>query len=109
METPFRRDVVQELCQAALQTRHQCDIKIDLYFSHPDWYDADFRLYCFHPLQVPSSNVVMTDYRDAKNRLGDREVIVPDAESHPKSVIEFEVSFVQQFACEVAGVNPRFI
>jgi alpha-L-fucosidase len=61
METPFRRD-----------------IKIDLYFSHPDWYDADFRPYTYHPLQVPSSNVLTLDYSTAKRRLGDREVIVPD-------------------------------
>jgi alpha-L-fucosidase len=39
METPFRRDVVKELCDAA----HKSDMKIDLYLSHPDWYDADFR------------------------------------------------------------------
>ena len=51
METPFRRDVVKELADAA----HRRDIKIDLYFSHPDWYDADFRPYVAHPLQVPSS------------------------------------------------------
>ncbi len=51
METPFRRDVVHELTAAA--RRH--GIKIDLYFSHSDWYDADFRPYGFHPLQVPSS------------------------------------------------------
>ncbi|HWI56732.1 MAG TPA: alpha-L-fucosidase, partial [Bacillota bacterium] len=25
-------------------------IKIDLYFSHPDWYDADFRPFADHPL-----------------------------------------------------------
>jgi alpha-L-fucosidase len=74
METPFRRDVVKELCQAA----HKRDIKIDLYFSHPDWYDADFRPYTYHPLQVPSSNVLTLDYATAKKRLGDREVIVPD-------------------------------
>ena len=49
METPFRRDVVKELCDAA----HKRDIKIDLYFSHPDWYDADFRPYVAHPLQIP--------------------------------------------------------
>ena len=42
METPFHRDVVKELCDAA--RRH--GIKIDLYFSHPDWYDADFRDIC---------------------------------------------------------------
>jgi alpha-L-fucosidase len=47
METPFRRDVVRELCEAA--RKH--DVKIDLYFSHPDWYDADFRPFVDHPLK----------------------------------------------------------
>ena len=75
MEAPFRRDVVKELCDAARKR----GIKIDLYFSHPDWYDADFRPYAYHPLQVPSSDVLTTDYRDVKRRLGDEEVIVPDA------------------------------
>lgn len=51
METPFKRDIVKELCDAA----HKHKIKIDLYFSHPDWYDADFRPYNFHPLQTSSS------------------------------------------------------
>jgi alpha-L-fucosidase len=46
MDAPFHRDVVKELCDAA--RRH--DIKIDLYFSHPDWYDADFRDICSSPL-----------------------------------------------------------
>jgi len=46
METPFGRDVVRELCDAA----HRHDVKIDLYFSHPDWYDADFRPYGFSPI-----------------------------------------------------------
>ena len=41
METPFRRDIIKELCDSA----HKRDIKIDFYFSHPDWYDADFRPY----------------------------------------------------------------
>jgi alpha-L-fucosidase len=45
-ETPFKRDIVKELCDAA----HENDIKIDLYFSHPDWYDADFRPDNYHPL-----------------------------------------------------------
>jgi len=74
METPFGRDVVKELCDAARQR----DLRIDLYFSHPDWYDADFRPYAYHPLQVPSSDVLTTDYADVKKRLGDEEVIVPD-------------------------------
>jgi alpha-L-fucosidase len=74
METPFHRDVVKELCDAARKR----DIRIDLYFSHPDWYDADFRPYAYHPLQVSSSDVLTTDYRDVKRRLGNEEVIVPD-------------------------------
>jgi len=49
METPFRRDILEELCDAA----RKYGIKIDFYFSHPDWYDADFRPYAFHPLQTP--------------------------------------------------------
>lgn len=28
-------------------------MKIDLYFSHPDWYDADFRPFADHPLHDP--------------------------------------------------------
>lgn len=48
MDTPFQRDIIQELCDAA----HRWGIKIDFYFSHPDWYDADFRPYGFHPLQT---------------------------------------------------------
>lgn len=76
METPFRRDVVKELCDAA----HKRDIKIDLYFSHPDWYDADFRPYVAHPLQIPSSAEWMTprDVKFTKSRIGDHAVIVPE-------------------------------
>jgi alpha-L-fucosidase len=76
METPFRRDVVKELCDEA----HKHGLKIDLYFSHPDWYDADFRPYGQHPLQVPSSSSLMipADYRRAQMLYGDHAVIVPD-------------------------------
>ncbi len=76
METPFRRDVVKELCDAA----HQRDIRIDLYFSHPDWYDADFRPYVCHPFQVPSSKEWMTeaDLEMTQQRLGNHAVMVPD-------------------------------
>jgi len=56
MDTPFKRDVVRELCDAA----HEYGIKIDLYFSHPDWYDADFRPYGFHPLTVPGFERLLT-------------------------------------------------
>lgn len=76
METPFRRDVVKELCDAA----HKRNIKIDLYFSHPDWYDADFRPYVVHPLQVPSSARLMTarDIARTRRTYHDHPVIVPD-------------------------------
>jgi alpha-L-fucosidase len=76
METPFRRDIVKELCDAA----HKRDIKIDLYFSHPDWYDADFRPYVAHPLQIPSAAQWMTsnDVKFSKTRIGDHAVIVSD-------------------------------
>jgi alpha-L-fucosidase len=84
METPFRRDIIKELCDAA----HKRNIKVDLYFSHPDWYDADFRPYGEDPLQVPDSPELY-GWRPAdgsvdkfwairKKRLGDRYVIVPD-------------------------------
>jgi alpha-L-fucosidase len=39
METPFKRDILKELCDAA----HKQDIKIDLYFSNIDWFNADQR------------------------------------------------------------------
>ena len=34
METPFKRDIVKELCDAG--RKH--GIMIDLYYSHPDWF-----------------------------------------------------------------------
>ncbi|HLP74077.1 MAG TPA: alpha-L-fucosidase [Bacteroidales bacterium] len=80
METPFKRDVVKELTDAA----HKKGIKIDLYFSHPDWYDADFRPYVWHPLQVPSSDSLTARGPDLKpqdrTHWGDAgPVMVPDA------------------------------
>ncbi|HEY5055793.1 MAG TPA: alpha-L-fucosidase [Acidobacteriaceae bacterium] len=81
METPFKRDVVRELTAAA----HKRNIKIDLYFSHPDWYDADFRPYGWHPLQVPSSPKLWgwqgTDddfWQQMKRRVANQLVVVPD-------------------------------
>ncbi len=45
MDTPFHRDIVKEITDSA----HSHGMKIDLYFSHPDWYDADFRPFNQHP------------------------------------------------------------
>ncbi len=83
MDTPFKRDVVKELCDAA----HKHDIKIDLYFSHSDWYDADFRPYGYHPLQIPSSEAWCksksddekeTEFERTKGRQKAYLTIVPD-------------------------------
>jgi alpha-L-fucosidase len=76
METPFRRDVVKELTDAA----HKRNIKVDLYFSRPDWYDADFRPYVTHPLQVPDSAQLQTPQDIAMTRkdLAGRVVLVAD-------------------------------
>ncbi|MBO0862854.1 MAG: alpha-L-fucosidase [Chloracidobacterium sp.] len=75
METPFRRDVVGELCRAARKR----GLKIDLYFSHPDWYDADFRPYNYAPIQAPSSAILSPlDYPDVVKRNGDRILMAPD-------------------------------
>jgi alpha-L-fucosidase len=54
METPFHRDIVKEICDAA----HRHGLMIDLYFSHPDWYDADFRPYGTNPAQVEGSDTL---------------------------------------------------
>ena len=51
MDTPFHRDIIKELCAAG----HRHGLAIDLYFSHPDWYDADFRPYGFHPAFFPGA------------------------------------------------------
>ena len=45
MDAPIHRDLIKELCDAA----HEHGIAIDLYFSHIDWYDADFRIDPLHP------------------------------------------------------------
>jgi alpha-L-fucosidase len=58
MESPFKRDVVAELCQAARKYK----IMIDLYYSHPDWYDADFRPFALHPLQTEDIKNNPIDY-----------------------------------------------
>ncbi len=48
MDTPYHRDIVKQVTDSA--RRH--GIKINLYFSWPDWYDADFRPFADHPLHT---------------------------------------------------------
>ena len=48
MESPIHRDLIKEICDAA----HRDRLAIDLYFSHMDWYDADFRMDAYHPFHT---------------------------------------------------------
>ena len=48
---PFSATSSKSWCDAA----HRHGIMIDLYFSHPDWYDADFRPYTFSPITTPGN------------------------------------------------------
>ncbi len=63
METPFKRDVVRELCEAGRKR----GLRISLYFSHPDWYDADFRPYADDPVVVPSASELDPEWRAQPN------------------------------------------
>lgn len=55
MESPFGRDMVKELCDAA----HRHGMAIDLYYSNPDWYDADFAPFCSHPMATKDQQTLM--------------------------------------------------
>ncbi|HMF34249.1 MAG TPA: alpha-L-fucosidase, partial [Candidatus Lokiarchaeia archaeon] len=77
METPFHRDVVKELCDAA----HQHNIRIDLYFSHPDWYDADFRPYGRHPLTMNDVRIHPEKYNEQFQRMSMRVPVPTDEET----------------------------
>ena len=60
MEGPFKRDIVKELTDSA----HRHGLAIDLYFSHPDWYDADFRPFADHPLHDRVSRAAQPEQWD---------------------------------------------
>jgi alpha-L-fucosidase len=64
MDTPFHRDIIKELCDAG----HKYGLKIDLYYSHPDWYNADYRPYCYHPLTFPDAEEHPQLYGDSPNK-----------------------------------------
>lgn len=90
METPFHRDIVKELCDAA----HQHNIHIDLYFSHPDWYDADFRPYGRHPLTMNDVRIHPEKYNEQFQRRAVR-VPVPTAEEMQHMVERHRAQLVE--------------
>jgi alpha-L-fucosidase len=75
-ESPFKRDIAKELCDAA----HKNGIKINFYYSHPDWYDADFRPYNYHPLTTPDCIKNPENYYNPKAHGGNRNktILTPD-------------------------------
>lgn len=64
METPFKRDIIKELTEAGRKHGQ----KINLYFSHSDWYDADFRPYGRHPLQYEGSTTGIKQLEERQKR-----------------------------------------
>lgn len=83
METPFKRDIVRELCEAARDS----SIRIGLYYSHPDWYDADFRPYNYHPISTLDIKDNPEDY--GHGYVNDRKTIMmrePTAEETNRMV-----------------------
>ena len=92
METPFRRDIVRKVVDAGRRN----GLKVDLYFSHPNFYDADFRPYVRHPVQVPSSAELLApiDLQQTRNLYGNHPLIVPDPS--PAEVTRMMASHRQQ-------------
>ena len=81
-ETPFGRDVVRELCDSA----HKAGIKIDLYFSHPDWYDADFRPYMYHPMLTEDAAELVFPEELTRYEIehGAQKAVVPNADTEAR-------------------------
>ena len=77
METPFKRDVVKELCDAG----RAHGMKIDLYFSHPDWHDADFRPYSHFPALTPAALNDMRRFDAHPSKLFTKRPILPDPDA----------------------------
>jgi alpha-L-fucosidase len=70
METPYHRDVVKELCDAG----HRHGLAIDLYYSNPDWYDADFRPYVHDPITIPGP---LPERDRTRARTPDESIVLP--------------------------------
>ena len=72
METPFRRDVIKEFCDAG----HKHGLKVDIYYSHPNWYNADYRPYCSHPLTFPEAKKSPKNYTGCLGTFVNKDAVV---------------------------------
>jgi hypothetical protein len=61
MDTPCKRDIVKELTDAA----HKQRIGVGLYFSHIDWYDADFRMDKWNPFRDEADSRAFDQLRES--------------------------------------------
>jgi alpha-L-fucosidase len=96
METPFKRDIVKELCDAG----HAHGIKIDLYFTGPDWYDVDFMPYGQHPVQSRHSMMHPLRYSSFPFLRGQKRIVAP----HPtKEQVERAMLRHRQQLVEILG------
>jgi len=82
MDAPIKRDIVKELCDATAKFNANCKedyrkIKVDLYFSHPDFYDTDFRAgpAPLHPLSMFEITQLETDRFISRHREQLRELL----------------------------------
>jgi alpha-L-fucosidase len=57
MDGPFKRDIVKEIVEAGRKR----DLGIGLYFSNPDWFDADFRVATWGAPYVDTNYTPRTD------------------------------------------------
>ncbi|MFC2090254.1 alpha-L-fucosidase [Bacteroidota bacterium] len=110
METPFGRDVTGELIASA---RHK-GLKIGLYFSNPDWYDADFRFDQWNPnidtSYTPESQPESWARFEARYREQIREILTNygkvDMLSLDMWLPEFAWPFMQEMAQYARSLQP---
>jgi alpha-L-fucosidase len=96
METPFARDVTAELVSSAREK----GLKTGLYFSHPDWYDADFRFDQWNPnfdsLYSPMNNPLAWERFQSRHKEQIRELL---ANYGPIDMLSFDM-WLPEFAWE---------
>jgi alpha-L-fucosidase len=112
METPFKRDIVKELVDAG----RAHGIKVDLYFSHPDWYDADFRPYGHHPVMTPSAKKDPQLFDAHEKKLPRKSPILPDPDEetstrmmtrHREQLVEIVSNYIPDMCCLDIRLGPE--
>jgi alpha-L-fucosidase len=107
METPFARDVTAELVTSARKK----GLGIGLYFSHPDWYDADFRFDQWNPnldsLYSPANNPEAWDRFRTRHREQIKELLTGYGPVDMLSLDMWLPAFAWEHMQEVAQMARR--